>query len=185
MITSQRLEAFCTAYLGYTVPSVTQTLTLSANMTKSNLFTSNMTSTIISLTTETDFVQTVTVTSTISTSDASPATLVARAVETPSALRAYPESAIRSGCGKAATRPATMTYSETVRFTSTETVATTTTATLYETDTSIVVEAATSTVVTMVSPPPVASCDRDGQIFTAGKFVVLNESLIPLKRELR
>jgi hypothetical protein len=164
LITSQCLEAFCTAYLGYTTSSVTQTLTLSNNATKTNLFTSEITSTIISLTTETDFVQTVTVTSTISTPDGSTITFIPRALETPSGLISYPESKIHSACGKAATRPATVTIPETVVFTSTGTVATTTTLTLYEADTSTVVEFATSTVITSVSAP------KPTQVLVNGDF---------------
>jgi hypothetical protein len=123
---------------------------LSNNATKTNLFTSEIASTIISFTTETDFVQTVTMTSTISTSDASTITFIPRALETPSALISYPETKIHSACGKAATRPATVTIPETVISTSKSTVATTTTLTLYEADTSTVVELATSTVITSV-----------------------------------
>jgi hypothetical protein len=164
LITSHYLEAFCTAYLGYTASSVTQTLTLSNNATKTVLFTSEITSTIISLTTETEFVQTVTLTSTISTPDASTITLIPRALETPSALISYPETKIRSACSKAATRLVTVTISETVIFTSTGTVATTATLTSYETYTSIVVESATSTVVTSVPAP------KPTQVLVNGDF---------------
>ncbi|KAH0346262.1 hypothetical protein KCU83_g7451, partial [Aureobasidium melanogenum] len=68
-----------------------------------------------------------------------------RSMATPTALAAYPEGAISSGCSRAVTLPATQTIAETITLTSIETVVTTAIITTYETDLSTATELATST----------------------------------------
>ncbi|KAH0174370.1 hypothetical protein KCU67_g804, partial [Aureobasidium melanogenum] len=138
IITSEQLEAFCTTYLHYTIPSATVTVTAFATITEMNNFTLSTTLTTISVSTETDIVGTVTTTA--------DEIMDKRSEATPAALAAYPENAISSGCSRAAKLPGTQTMAETITLTSIETIATTIVTTAYTTEASIATEAATSTV---------------------------------------
>ncbi|KAH0363314.1 hypothetical protein KCU65_g7513, partial [Aureobasidium melanogenum] len=128
MITSNHLEAFCTTYLGYTTPFITETTTFFANATRTAVFSLTATSTIAALTTKTDFVETFIVTSTINASTIT-APSKKRALETPLELDFYSETEISS----------------------TKDVPTTTTAVAYKNITSVVTEVATSTTTVLVN----------------------------------
>lgn len=145
MITSKHLEEFCTSYLGYTTQSITETTTLYANATKTAFYNSTTISTIAASTTETSIAEIITQTSTLIISAAFPAPTQKRALETPAALKPYSEGAISSGCSRVATRPATMTISETHRATKFQVVNTTMIMTAYETDLATITQLATST----------------------------------------
>lgn len=187
-IISNDLEAFCTTYLGYTTPSITETRTLFADATKTAVFNLTVTSTIATLTTKTDFVETVTVNSTISAS-ASPAPIKKRALETPIELGSYSESAISSGCSRAATQPRTTTISETVAVTSTESVATTMTTTAYKNITSVITELATYTTTVLINatsstmssatctPTPKVDAEQQAKDLTALDFLFSHNNL--------
>ncbi|KAG9512527.1 hypothetical protein KCV07_g9417, partial [Aureobasidium melanogenum] len=136
IITSDGLEAFCTAYLDYTILSATMTVTAFATITQMNNFTLSTTFTAISTSTKTDIVSV-----TVSVDEI----VDKRSVATPTALAAYPEGAISSGCSRAVTLPAKQTIAETITLTSIETIATTIITTAYETEASIATELATST----------------------------------------
>ncbi|KAG9747664.1 hypothetical protein KCU73_g7290, partial [Aureobasidium melanogenum] len=150
MITSNDLEAFCTTYLGYTTPSITKTTTFFANATNTAIFNLTATSTIAALTTKTDFVETITVISTINASRV-PVPIKKRALETPMELDYYSGNEISSGCSRAATQPMKTTVLETMTISSTEDVATTTTAVEYKNITSIITELATSTTTVFIN----------------------------------
>ncbi|CAD0110423.1 unnamed protein product [Aureobasidium uvarum] len=186
VITSQNLEAYCTTYLGYTTPSITETTTLFANTTKTDVFNLTVTSTIVSLSTETDIVGTITVTSLTSTpTDAAPGKR--RDIDTPYVLRSYAESAINSGCSRAATQPAPTTFFETVTVASNEIVASTTTAIAYENITSVVTELITFTTTTILSsstsssatctPTPIVDAEQQAKDLAALNFLFTHNNL--------
>ncbi|KAG9655302.1 hypothetical protein KCU64_g6630, partial [Aureobasidium melanogenum] len=143
IITSGGLKAFCTTYLDYTIPTATMTVTVFAAITEMNNFTLSTTLTTTSVSIETNFVGTVTVTADYIVDK--------RSVATPTALAAYPEDAISSGCSRAAKLPATQTIAETITLTSIKTIATTAISIAYETEASVATISATSTA-TALSP---------------------------------
>jgi len=111
---------------------------------ETDLSVATVTSTSILVTTETEIVQTITVPA----SDIPVLTteiVEKRAIETPSALTAYPVSAIKSGCRKVAILPATKTFTQTTSVTIIGHQATTTTTTAYEAMLSTATESATAT----------------------------------------
>ncbi|KAG9950047.1 hypothetical protein KCU85_g3861, partial [Aureobasidium melanogenum] len=136
VITSEHLEAFCTTYLDYTIPSATLTVTAFATITKMNNFTQSTTFTAMSTSTETNIVAV-----TMSVYEY----MDKRSMAIPTALAAYPNDVISSGCSRVVKLPVTHTISKTITLTSDVSIDATTTVTRYETDVSIATEVATST----------------------------------------
>jgi hypothetical protein len=123
VIISHEYQPFCSAYLGFTITSLTVTATQTDSETtmQTNIATEVSISTDTIVSTETD-VSTITEYTTITTASPTPVVVVTKraVVGTPTLLSGYPDSSLSSACSKAATSPETFVISTTITTTTTQ-----------------------------------------------------------------